>query len=230
MRNDPPNPRVDPNVDSPFRRRPFHPLYFGFLILAALLVAGFVVFRGIGKWLVLEDPLEHADVIVVLSGKIPARAMEAAQIYKQGFAPEVWVTHPDGPKEELAQLGIDFTDEDVYSVEILEKLGVPADAIHILPKPIMNTEEEVNTVKNALEQAGKTRAIIVTSPSHTRRVRALWRVLAGRNLRAVVRYARSEPYDAAHWWRHTWDALSVLRETLGLLNAWAGLPVRPQDH
>ncbi|MGH9703931.1 MAG: YdcF family protein, partial [Candidatus Acidiferrales bacterium] len=221
---------MEPHINPAFRRRPFHLLYLGFLILAALLAAGIVVFRGIGKWLVLEDPLEHADVIVVLSGRIPARAMEAAQIYRQGFAPEVWVTHPDGPKEELAQLGIDFTDEDVYSAEILEKLGVPADRIHILPKPILNTEEEIETVKETLEQTGKSRAIIVTSPSHTRRVRALWRVLAGRNLRAMVRYARSEPYDAAHWWRHTRDALSVLRETLGLLNAWAGLPVRPLDH
>jgi uncharacterized SAM-binding protein YcdF (DUF218 family) len=223
------DPRDDPNVNSPGRWRLDRPLFLGLFSLAVLLAAGIIVFRGIGKWLIVEDPLERADVIVVLSGKIPARAIEAAQIYKQGFAPEVWVTHPDGPKEALAQLGIDYTDEDAYSAEILEKLGVPTSAIHILPNPILNTEEELETVKETLEQAGKSRAIIVTSPAHTRRVRALWKVLAGKRLHAVVRYARSDPYDAVHWWRHTADALSVLRESLGLLNAWAGLPVRPRD-
>jgi uncharacterized SAM-binding protein YcdF (DUF218 family) len=211
------------------RRRAGSPLS-GLLFLGILVVSAIIIFRGMGEWLVVEDPLEHADAIVVLSGRVPSRAMEAAEIFKQGYAPEVWITHPEGPKEEMARLGITYTDEDVYSAEVLEKLGVPASAIHILPKPIVNTEEELAAVKAALEQAGKSRAIIVTSPPHTRRVRALWNVLAGDKLHAVVRYDRSESYDAAHWWRHTADALSVSRETLGLLNAWAGLPLRPRDH
>ncbi len=217
-------------LNSAVPRRRSRPSFSGLIFLGILLVVATIVFRGIGQWLVVEDPLEHADVIVVLSGRVPSRAMEAAQIFKQGFAPEVWVTHPDSPKEAMAQLGITYTDEDVYSAEVLEKLGVPASAIHILPEPIINTEEELITVKAALEQAGKSRAIIVTSPPHTRRVRALWKVLAGERLHAVIRYSSSEPYDAAHWWRHTSDALSVSRETLGLLNAWAGLPVRPRGN
>ncbi len=209
--------------------RPARSHFLGLFVLGILLVAATIIFRGIGQWLVVEDPLEHADVIVVLSGRIPSRAMEAARIYRQGFAAEVWVTHPAGPKEEMAQLSIAYTDEDAYSAEILEKLGVPVSAVRILPKPIVNTEEELTTLREALVQAGKSQAIIVTSPAHTRRVRALWNVLAGKRLHAVVRYARNDPYDAPHWWRHTEDALSVTRETLGLLNAWAGLPVRPRD-
>jgi hypothetical protein len=33
-----------------------------------------------------------------------------------------------------------------------------------------------------------------------------------------------------HWWRNTRDALAVVREILGLINLWAGLPVRPHSH
>jgi hypothetical protein len=29
------------------------------------------------------------------------------------------------------------------------------------------------------------------------------------------------------WWRNTGDALDVVREVLGLLNVWAGLPLQP---
>ena len=47
---------------------------------------------GIGQWLMVADPLEPAKAIVVLSGRVPFRAMEAASIYRQGLAPEVWLT------------------------------------------------------------------------------------------------------------------------------------------
>jgi hypothetical protein len=61
-------------------------------------------------------------------------------------------------------------------------------------------------------------------------VRALWKKLAGEHLKAVVRAAREDPFDADHWWRNTRDALSVVREILGLMNVWAGLPIRPHAH
>ena len=72
--------------------------------------------------------------------------------------------------------------------------------------------------------------IIVTSKPHTRRVRTIWRKLVGSDPRLIVRYADDDPYDGAHWWRHTHDALDIVRETLGLLNAWAGFPVRPSQN
>jgi hypothetical protein len=69
--------------------------------------------------------------------------------------------------------------------------------------------------------------IIVTSKAHTRRVRTIWRKLVGSEPRMMVRYAHGDLYDGAHWWRHTQDALDVVRESLGLVNAWAGFPLRP---
>ncbi len=37
----------------------------------ALAATGVTVFFTIGRWLVVQDPLQHADVIVVLSGQLP---------------------------------------------------------------------------------------------------------------------------------------------------------------
>jgi len=42
-----------------------------------------------------------------------------------------------------------------------------------------------------------------------------------------VRAAATDSFSPEHWWRATGDALEVLREVLGLLNAWAGLPLHP---
>jgi uncharacterized SAM-binding protein YcdF (DUF218 family) len=197
------------------------------VVLALLVGAAILVFRGIGRWLVVQDPLEPADAIAVLTGGMPYRVVEAAKIYKQGLAPEVWLTTPLGPGEELEELGVEYRGEEVYNAEILQKLGVPAGSIRVLNEPIVDTEDEVRVISNELTRTRKKCVILVTSPPHTRRVRTLWKELVGANPRVLVRAAPEDPYDAARWWGNTRDAFSVVRETLGLLNAWAGLPVRP---
>ena len=198
-----------------------------FAILVVLVVVGIVVFRNAGHWLVREDPLGKADVIVVLSGGLPFRAEGAAGIYKSGYAPAVWVSKPGGPQEELAALGIHFVGEEEYNREILVQEGVPNSAIQIFPDAIANTQEEVEEISREMRRDGMHTVIIVTSPQHTRRVKALWRKLVGDDPRLIVRAAPGDPFDADHWWRNTQDVLAVVRESLGLLNVWLGLPVQP---
>ncbi len=189
----------------------------------AVVMAG----RGAGRWLVREDALTSADVIVVLSGSMPYRAEEAARLYQMGKAPEIWVSRPDNPAAELRKFGIHFVGDEEYSREVLIRQGVPESSVHIFPDPIVNTEQEVDEIARDMQKLGKRKVIIVTSPQHTRRVRTLWKRLAGQQNQAIVRAAFEDPFDADHWWRNTRDTFSVVREMLGLLNVWIGLPVRP---
>jgi uncharacterized SAM-binding protein YcdF (DUF218 family) len=198
------------------------------VLLFLVLVLGFFALRNAGHWLTREDPLEHADVIVVLSGGLPYRAQGAADVYKAGYAPEVWVSYPTGPQQELGELGIHFVGEEEYNREIVIHEGVPENKVVIFPDVIINTEDEVQETAREMRRQGKHVAIIVTSPQHTRRVRALWKAIAGKDLKAVVRAAPADPFDADHWWRNTQDSLAVVREMLGLVNVWFGLPVRPR--
>ena len=211
------------------RRRPccWTLLVFGVLAFLFLLAAAGALFHA-GRWLVVEDPLQKADAIAVLSGRMPLRAEEAAALYRAGWAPRVWVTRPPGPGRELEILGIDFVGEDFYSVRVLLRLGVPADAIRVLPPEAVNTAVEMDILAQRLEQSGGRSLIVVTSKAHTRRVRTLWRMLAKPGQGMIVRTATDDPFDPAHWWRNTGDALEVVRELLGLANAWAGLPVHAQ--
>jgi uncharacterized SAM-binding protein YcdF (DUF218 family) len=196
-------------------------------MLAVLAGGATWAFCHVGQWLVVEDQLEPAQAIVVLSGRMPSRAREAAEIYRQGFAAQVWVTRPVGPAEELQQMDIFYLGEEFYSQKILIHLGVPADAIHILEKPVVNTEEEVLEIAAELRRGEGRKVIVVTSKPHTRRVKAIWKARVGESPRALVRNASGDDYDGAHWWRRTHDALDVVREILGLANAWAGFPMRP---
>jgi uncharacterized SAM-binding protein YcdF (DUF218 family) len=199
------------------------------LLLIALLVfaIGAIALREAGYWLVREDPLQKVDVIVVLSGGLPYRANGAANIFKSGYAPEVWVSRPEGPQQDLAALGLHFVGEEEYNREVLIRQGVPDSAIEILPDIIVDTQEEVSEISREMRRTGKHTAIIVTSPEHTRRVKTLWAKLVGDDPRLIVRSAPGDPFNPNRWWGNTRDALAVVREFLGLLNLWAGLPVRP---
>jgi uncharacterized SAM-binding protein YcdF (DUF218 family) len=199
-------------------------------IFAALAAAGTAVFFTIGQWLVVQDPLAHADVIVILSGQLPERALEAARLYQAGYAGQVWISQPVSAAEELKTMKIYYLGEDFYNEKVLLAHGVPLDSIRITERPSANTEEEVREISENLRRGNFHHAIVVTSKPHTRRVRTIWRKLVGSDPGIIVRFATDDSYDGAHWWRHTHDALDIVRETLGIFNAWAGFPVRPSEN
>jgi len=199
-------------------------------IFLLIVVAAATLFFTVGNWLVVEDPLVHADVIVVLSGRLPERALEAARVYKAGYSDLVWISPPISPVEELKTMKISYLGEDFYNEKVLIAKGVPPDSIRILDNPDANTEAEVRQIAEDLHNSDFHSVIIVTSKAHTRRVRTIWRKLVGAEPRMIVHYAEDDTFDGAHWWRHTRDALDVMRETLGLLNAWAGFPLRPNEN
>jgi uncharacterized SAM-binding protein YcdF (DUF218 family) len=192
---------------------------------AGVLFVALLLFLNVGRWLVREDPLQKATAIAVLSGRMPDRALEAVRIYKRGYAPRVWLTHSTEPGASLAQLSVRYIGEEEYNKELLMRSGVPASAIEILDPPIENTADEMRTIGEALTRRDHGTVILVTSKVHTRRVRALWNRLAKSDGTAVVRGVSDDGFDPAHWWRDTQDALDVVREVLGLMNVWAGLPL-----
>jgi len=221
--------RKFPMATSPSSATVAFPRNWRRFILAAiaciLLAFALVAFFGVGRWLVVEDPVGKARAIAVLSGSMPVRALEAAKLYREGYAQEVWLTYTAEPGESLKAMGIAFEGEEVYSARVLIHEGVPARAIHVLEPPILNTADEIRVIRKALEQKKDRSVILVTSKPHARRVRLLWRKLAPGEYRAIVRAASEDPFDPRHWWRSTGDALDVVREVLGLMNAWAGLPL-----
>jgi uncharacterized SAM-binding protein YcdF (DUF218 family) len=194
---------------------------------SAILFAGLFVFFNIGRWLVAEDPPQKASAIAVLSGRMPSRALEAARIYREGYAPEVWLTRTAEPGASLEALSVPFIGEESYERQILMRKGVPESAIRVLDPPIVNTADEMLVIGQALENKKQRTVIIVTSKVHTRRVKALWKQLSAAKGEAIVRGVSDDGFDPGHWWGNTTDALDVVREALGLLNAWAGLPVQP---
>ena len=173
----------------------------------------------------VEDPLDKAQAIVVLSGRMPQRAKEAARLYNAAYAPQIWLTRNIEPAASLQEMHIAFLGEDFYNSRVLMHEGVPSNAIQVLGPATDNTEDEIRTIAEELEREKGTSVIIVTTKVHTRRVRMLWKELSRGRGRLIVRAASTDTFEPEHWWRTTRDALDVVRETLGVVNAWAGLPL-----
>jgi uncharacterized SAM-binding protein YcdF (DUF218 family) len=205
-------------------------MFSGALIVTA---AGLSLFglRHLGTWLELDEPLAHAKAIVVLGGGQPFREEEAANLYRAGWAGEVWVTHgfPDDRDAALERIGLPAVPELERSRQVLTKLGVPAAAIQVIPNPVNNTVTELRTIIRYGQSGPNLPIIIVTSTSHTRRVRVIWNAVADGRQRAIVRYTPEDSYDGERWWHTTTDVITTAREAVGILNVWAGFPIVPRD-
>jgi uncharacterized SAM-binding protein YcdF (DUF218 family) len=198
------------------------------LLIAAL---GIYALRHLGEWLELDEPLQPAKAIVVMGGGIPFRAIEAANLYKAKWAGEVWITQGaiNSASILLARIGIPQGTEEDTNELILEKLGVPTDAIHLIPERVQNSVAEEKAILHYAGNSLRVPLILVSSKYHTRRLRVIWDKVNGKDAPLIVRYAPEEPYDAARWWSNTSDALSTFKELFGILNAKAGFPIEPRD-
>ena len=218
---------MDSSADALFARKRHVAWAILVVSIGGLFVFASIIFLGVGRWLVIEDPLDKAQAIVVLSGRIPMRAKEAARLYNAAYASQVWLTRANEPTASLQEMQIVYIGEDFFNSRVLMHEGVPSNAIRVLEPPIDNTADELRAIAAELQREKGGTVIIVTTKAHTRRVRTLWKKLSGGRERAIVRAAPSDPFAPDHWWRATGDALDVVREVLGLLNAWAGLPLQP---
>ena len=199
--------------------------------MIVLIVLGVFALSRAGVSLSVSDPLQPADAIIVINGRVPFRAMKGADLYKQRLAPEVWLTvgNRNSAEVEMEKLGVHPTLEHIYSQAVLEKLGVPSAAIHVIPGRNNNTAMEMKTIATFARQRNAARVILVTSSYHSRRVRSLWHRLVGESPQAVVQFTEAEPFNAGRWWKDTADAWTVSREWFGLLNASLGFPLKSNN-
>src|SRR5258707_13261255 len=143
---------MDSSADAPRARK----RNFVWAILVALavglIVFASIIFLGVGRWLVVEDPLDKAQAIVVLSGRIPMRAKEAARLYKAAYAPQIWLTRANEPAASLQEMHIAYLGEEFFNSRVLMHEGVPSQAIRVLEPPIDNTADEIWTTAGRLER------------------------------------------------------------------------------
>jgi len=175
--------------------------------LALVLAVGYwqraAILRSIGGQLIREDRLTPASAIVVLSGGVPARELEAADLFKQGIAPVILLPH-DPERQGVLQLrgrGVAMETELELRLRILRTLGVPSGAIVVLDPEIQSTDREAVVVVDYAASHQLSSLVVVTSAFHTGRVKMVYgRLLRERSIDVAVRKARAEAYAPDNWW------------------------------
>lgn len=145
----------------------------GLIVALTSLVTFWISGAAAASYLIVERPVEQADLIVVLGGAAAyvERADTAAALFRAGAAPKILLTN-DG-----LQSGWDESEKknpyfyERSKSELIAK-GVPASSIEILMTPVDGTMDEAKLVCAEVLKRNLTSFLIVTSPYHTRR--ALW--------------------------------------------------------
>jgi uncharacterized SAM-binding protein YcdF (DUF218 family) len=185
-------------------------------VMLALALAAFVCFLPFaGTYLVVEQPLEHADAIVVLAGTRAERWLEAVDLFRAGWAPRIVLSRGriDNGEARLSAMGIRFPQDAELVRDAMLQMKVPADAIILLPESLDNTAQEAASARRMAAASGWTRIIVVTSKYHTRRAGyAFAREFGEGPIRILMRTTRYDPSVPARWWTSRPDVRFVTSE------------------
>jgi hypothetical protein len=179
---------------------------FGVAVLAgAVIIAVPAVREGIlraaGWALVVDEPLEPSDIVVVTADSDGAGVLEAAALVHSGIAPRVAVfaDPPDAVDQEFLRRGVPYEDRAAVSTRQLTALGVTA--IEQIPRAVAGTKDEGRVLPDWCDQHQFRSIIVVSLADHSRRLlRVLHRAMRGRPTRVMIRVARYSDFDPDHWW------------------------------
>ena len=191
----------------------------------AVVVVGTFAGYNAGTFLHYEDSLQKSDAIFVLAGTHLERPLEAADLYKEAWAPRIVLTAgmPDAGVVALQQRGFEFPTPAEQARDVLVKIGVDADAIEVLPDQHDATAHEAATLSRLAAGRGWRRVIVVTSKYHTRRTALAMRRAVAAETEVIVRSSRYDPSEPQYWWRSRGGVRSVVSETQKLVAYALGL-------
>ena len=190
-----------------------------FLIVFAAFLFGLYLFRipilqACGHFWVLDDAPGPADAIMILGDDNLQgdRAGRAAELYRAHWAPHIvasgrpirsYISVPDLMRRDLLQR------------------GVPDAAIVSYPRPVANTREEAEALRQLAVERGWRHVLVVTSNYHTRRSHFIFYRVWPRDFEFRIISAHDSDFDPDSWWRSRGGLKLVFHETLGFfVAAW----------
>lgn len=187
------------------------------VILIVAFLALIVFALKAGGWLVRNDELRPSDLIVIMMGPVPDRALQAAELYQKGFAKHIVFTNEFQPgADQLEPLGIKLeTTADVFR-KALVKLGVPDSAIILLPYVSSSTQDEALWIAKFLADNPQYQSLIlVTSSYHSRRAGAIFRQVLRHLPDRLQMTVSPNPYTSFRvedWWKDRMSAKLLILE------------------
>lgn len=174
--------------------------------------------------LVVRAELARADALVVLSGGsfYLERTRHAATLFTEGRAPKILLTDDgvQGPWSFEKERNPTYAE---MEADELQRAGVPAESIEIVPQQISSTYDEALRLRDYAQAHGLRSVMVVTSPYHSRRALWVWqRVFRDSGILVGLDPATAgqQSPSPATWWLHWRGWLSVALEYPKLIYYW----------
>ena len=177
---------------------------------------------GAQLWIV-EDPLDKADAIIVLSDDnfFADRATRAAELFRQGLAPVIVASG--------RRLRPSATIAELMEHDLIER-GVPKDRIVRAVHDADGTQEEAEALRRVVQQKKWRSLIVVTSNYHTRRARYIFGKIFAPEVAIRVASARDGDFDPDRWWEKRKSVKELTREFAGMIVALWELRGESETH
>jgi len=205
----------------PIRKRKMWLIYF--VIAAIILVTGLLVIRNMGKYLVFRQNPAKADIIVVLLGPIPDRALQAFDLYNAGYARKiVFANEFQYGADKLKPFGIELENTASVLKRTLIKLGAIEEDVILLKRTTASTQEEALAIAEYVQLHKEINSILlVTSSYHSRRTYNIFSKALKKSDREITVISSPSIYTDFNqygWWKDRDSAKMVFLEYLKLLN------------
>lgn len=187
-------------------------LVFVLALCAVLYFARHPIMRFVAESWVVDEPATHADAIVVLGDDnfYADRATHAAELFRQGVAPEVIASG----KRLRPNAGV----SELMEHDLVER-GVPKEKIVKFTHDADSTREEADALGKLAKDHHWKSVVIVTSNYHTRRVRYIYGKVFPAGIVISVAGARDGDFDPERWWEKRKSIKLFARELAGMAEA-----------
>lgn len=136
------------------------------------------IFKIAHRFLIVSDPIEKGDVIVVLGGGFGGeRLEEGIRLFRKGYASKIILTG--------SLISRDISTADLELRRLLD-IGISKELVY-LNRDATSTYDNAVNAANIMKENGLKQAIVVTSLYHTRRARWIFRKIFNRDgLKVIV--------------------------------------------
>ena len=199
----------DPKQDNGCRRTTIggcscSAISLGALILLPILV--YVSLIAIGAVLIVSDPVERVDAVVVLSGGDGDRLALAVEMHAEGFAPNLVITDTaSGANNRLVREAMAG--------------GFKRERIYVTDLQVDSTYDEALAVRDLALTRNWEKLMVVTDPYHTFRTRLTFqRELRGSGIEILVRPVSGHWFRSPSWFFQAEGWQIILLEIGKLMN------------
>ncbi len=165
----------------------------GVLGLGAVLLLPIILYLSliaIGAILIVADPVERVDAVVVLSGGDGNRLAVAIDMHTNGFAPNLVITDTtSGMNNRLVREAV--------------RGGFGRESIFVTDLKVDSTYDEALAVRDLASKRNWQKLMVVTDPYHTFRTRLIFnRELRNSGIEILVRPVSGHWFTSRTWFTH----------------------------